>query len=487
MMPFILAFKNIISRRSSIFIVLFMTFAAALLSITNAIFDSSERGIDEIYINSFTGDFMIRPIATFQASLFGDETPRNGDVTELGRLAPYTEICDLLNQTPSIEKHIPQLTGLARAESDSEQHTRFLFGVPGEDYISSMKSISILEGNPYAPDERGVMLSSKDAKRFDVKIGDIMQFSTTDGATFRIRAAPVSAIYDYEIYNEIFDRFILIDPNTFRALFDISDAAADGMEITNEQSSLLEDDLDWDALFDDTSDVSIDELFSEYINSENMQEIKSVTVELDIETNHKNSNSGTMWNFIIGKLKDDQSASHTIRSLNKAFKKNGWPVEAVAWKFAAGGAVMFLHWLRIILNAGIIIVLAAGFIVINNTLVINVLDRTKEIGTIRAIGGSKLFISLECMAETFILAIIAAILGNILGAVGAKILTRAHIVLSNSFLRQLFGGSAIVTVVTWKNVRNIFLFMIFLGMFGWIYPVSTALKVSPLEAMTGGK
>lgn len=487
MMPFILAFKNIISRRSSIFIVLFMTLAATLLSITNAIFDSSEHGIDEIYINSFTGDFIIRPTTTFQASLFGDETPMNGDVTELGHIVPYVEICELLNQTSSIEKHIPQLTGVARAESDEEHYIRFLFGVPGEDYISLMESISILEGTPYTSDERGVMLSKKYAENFKVKIGDIMQFATTDGATFRIRVAPVSAIYDYEIHNEIFDRFILIDPNTFRSIFDISDAAADGMEITHEQSSMLGSDLDWDSLFDDTSDVSIDDLFSEQVNSESIQEIESVTVEFGIETNQENHNTGTMWNFIICKLKNNQSASRTIRALNKTFKKNGWPVEAVNWKFAAGGSILFLYWLRIILNAGILVVLAAGFIVINNTLVINVLDRTKEIGTIRAIGGSKLFISLECMAETFILAIIAAILGNILGAVGAKLLTEAHIVLNNSFLRQLFGGETLVTVITWKNVRNIFVFMIFLGMFGWIYPVSTALKVSPLEAMTGGK
>ena len=143
--------------------------------------------------------------------------------------------------------------------------------------------------------------------------------------------------------------------------------------------------------------------------------------------------------------------------------------------------------MRIILNIGIAIVLCAGFIIVNNTLVINVLDRTQEIGTLRAIGTKKRYISVECMIETFILTLTGGVIGVLFGNWICHLITKANIVLNNSFLVQLFGSDALNIFVTGGNVFKMFLLVVMLGIIGWIYPVITAMKVSPVVAMQGGR
>ena len=143
--------------------------------------------------------------------------------------------------------------------------------------------------------------------------------------------------------------------------------------------------------------------------------------------------------------------------------------------------------MRIIFNIGISIVLFAGFIIVNNTLVINVLDRTQEIGTMRAIGAKKRFISLQCMAETFIMTLTSGVIGVLLGTWACHLITKANIVLHNSFLIQLFGGDALQIFVTPLNVVKMFALVIGLGIVGWIYPVINAVRVSPVRAMQGAR
>ena len=143
--------------------------------------------------------------------------------------------------------------------------------------------------------------------------------------------------------------------------------------------------------------------------------------------------------------------------------------------------------MRIIFNLGITIVLFAGFIIVNNTLVINVLDRTQEIGTMRAIGTKKRFVSVECMAETFMMTLTSGVIGVLAGMWCCHLITKAHIVFHNSFLIQLFGGDALNIFVTGGNVAKMFLLVVMLGVIGWIYPVITAVKVSPVVAMQGAR
>ncbi|WP_257225372.1 ABC transporter permease [Treponema parvum] len=492
-MLFELAVKNIVSRKSSFVIILFIAMSVALLVLINSVFDRTEHGVEEVFINSFTGDLIIRPKSKIPLSLFGDETPVTGTLTKLENLVPYDGVCGVLSSNPHVKSFIPQVSGLAVAENKENRLLVHLFGVDGAEFAKHMPSLRVVEGSPYVSGSKGAMLLKTTAASLGVSVGDMIQFSVVDGLSARIRAVPVSAIYDYTVLNTTLERYMLLDPPTLRSLTDMGETASD-IEIDDSASEILKNAAEIDSLFDGANDV--DAVIREDIEAPPEDSISGGGVEGSLSDNAalsaKTEFEGTgiksgSWNFIIVRLDSGKNAGKVIRAVNKIFHKNDWPVEAVGWRHAAGNSAMYLYWMRIIFNIGVLIILSSGFIVVNNTLVINVLDRIREIGTMRAVGASGKYVSLLFMLETFMITFVAGILGCLIGSLASFLLTRAHIAFSNSFLIQLFGGNTLAAKITFSNLRNSLGMSLILGVIGWIYPVRAALSISPVQAIQGAR
>ncbi len=474
-MLFYLAFKNIVSRKSSAVIVLFISFSIMLMVVVNSIFDCTENGIEKVFSRSFTGDFAIFPKSDYSMSLFGDETPVTGNLTQIDTLVSYNDLRSFLESNPKVESLVPQVTCFSAMEfGGSGKIPVYLFGVDGVSYVKSMSAIKILRGEPFPFPERGCMISAHYAELTGADLGDTIQFTVVDGPTFRIRAAKVYAVYDYEIQSDTLDKIVLVDSVTAKQLLDMSESVAEDYFIDEEKTSLLDEDMD--SIFDDAEDVD-PVFFDEEIPSENSAEKNEL---------NESFASSSSWNFLMCNLSRGTNAKKIIRALNKNFKKRDLPLRAVDWRTAAGSTALYLYWMRIIFNAGVIVILACGFIIINNTLVVNVLNRTQEIGTLRAEGASRIFVSLQCMIETFLLTITAGILGCILGAFCDFLITNAHIVFKNSFIRQLFGAETLSVHASFYALLKAMILSVLLGFLGWIYPVRTALSVNPVQAMQGG-
>lgn len=468
-----LAVKNIVSRKSSFAIVLFISFSIALLVLSNSVFDSTEVGIEDVFKNSYTGDLVIRPKTKNQLSLFGDETPVTGRLTKIEMIPLYEEVKSIIQENKQIKDFLPQVTGIAEVETPEEDIYLYLFGVDSSHYLKLMPSIKLLEGSAFLSGEKGALLCKPVAEDLGVKIGDTIQFTVVDGPTFRIRAVPVTGIYEWKVENETMKQFCIIDSKTVRAVMNITETFSDA-EIDENKTTLLQNlDSDFDDLFAEASDTEA--------------VLEDVTVFSDSEKTEDVNENSSDWNFIIARTVNPEKASSTIRKLNKVFKNRGIDVEAVSWRQAAGRTAMYLYWMRIIFNAGILIILFAGFMVVNNALVINVLDRISEIGTMRAVGSSQAFIALLFMFETLFITISSGFIGSVLGSFFSSLVSAAQISFSNSFLIQLFGGTTLVTKITFNNIKNSFLLALFLGIIGWIYPLKTALKISPVSAMNGAK
>ena len=503
-----LAVRNIISRRSSIIIILFITFTVTMFCVANAVFDSTEQGVQKTYATSFTGDIFIRPKAEAQLSLFGDETPVTGELTQIDTISPYGEIRELLQNNPKFLGFTPQVTCMTSMEANGNRIPVYAFGIEVEEYLSLMDSIEILEGKPFAQGEKGLMLTDRTASRLGVSAGQEVQFVVVDGPDFRIRAAPVSAIYKYTVHNDIFDRFVLLDGDTVRSLLDLESGVYIAENYIEEDDKNLiesfEDFDDFDSLFDEVSDTSAVVEFVE--NGEIMESDKivyegeiAVDAEINAEANLDDSFDESVaevaegyipsatWNYLIVKVKPDVNVKKEIRNLKSTFRKKGWPVDAADWRHAAGSISLYLYWLRLIFNIGIAIILVAGFIIVNNTLVVNVLDRTSEIGTLRALGARKRFISFECMAETFIMTLTGGFFGVLFAEIICHFITKANIVLKNSFLIQLFGSDALQVYVNGDNILKMIILVVLLGLIGWVYPVINAVKISPVKAMQGAR
>ncbi len=496
MFAFRLAFKNVISRRSSFVIVLFVAFSIALLVMSNAVFDGTRTGIEKTFSGNFTGDIVIRPKADFPMSLFGDETPITGSLSELPTLVPYSELFDFVSNYPGIDHVVPQITGRAVIRIDGDNVPVCLFGVDGHKYSDLMEGISIVEGTPYEDDEHKIMLSTQsqkiiyDATDVMLKPGDTVQLVSTNGSSYTLRAVTVSGIYEYSVKNDLQDKIVLIDPDTLRSLIGLESSSIDESFFDESNSGFLKklDSSDSvDDLFGEDMFAEEEELFSGASEEAECDAVPdSVPVEAEEASGRvvfNDDEKETVWNYLVCDVDKGIPSSIVIRHLNRYFSKKDWPVQAVDWRTSAGMASQYIYWMRLIFNIGIIVILGTGFIVVSNSLVISALDRTKETGVLRAMGGSRKFIGIQYLLETLLITVTAGVLGCVLGVIGNSLLVGAEITFSNSYLIQLFGGTQLKTIVTSANIAAAMTLSLILAVIGWIYPVRIALETSPVMAM----
>jgi len=83
-----------------------------------------------------------------------------------------------------------------------------------------------------------------------------------------------------------------------------------------------------------------------------------------------------------------------------------------------------LNSVKTVATFSLIGAMAAGAVIILLTMIMVVRERKREIGVVKAIGGSNLRIMLEFMAESLTLAVLGAVIGLIIGVVGGQPVTK---------------------------------------------------------------
>ena len=128
-----------------------------------------------------------------------------------------------------------------------------------------------------------------------------------------------------------------------------------------------------------------------------------------------------------------------------------------------------------VLIAFVAISLVVSSIMIGIITYISVLERTKEIGILRAIGASKRDISRVFNAETFIIGLTAGLIG-----IGATLLLNIPI---NDIIHDLTGITAINSVLPVTGAVALVIISVFLTFVAGLIPSGLAAKKDPVEAL----
>jgi len=121
------------------------------------------------------------------------------------------------------------------------------------------------------------------------------------------------------------------------------------------------------------------------------------------------------------------------------------------------------------LLAGIAAVsLIVGGIGIMNIMLVSVTERTREIGTRKAVGAKRRDILLQFLVESLVLSLLGGIIGILLGVGGASLIAK-------------FAGWK--TLVSADAILLAFLFAASVGIFFGIYPARKAARLNPIEAL----
>jgi len=131
-----------------------------------------------------------------------------------------------------------------------------------------------------------------------------------------------------------------------------------------------------------------------------------------------------------------------------------------------------------------IILLALAFGIVN-TMMMSVLERTREIGMLLALGMNKFKIFLMILLETFFLILAGCPIGILLALTTIGITQRTGINFSQfTEVYSSFGYSSIIyPTLTWSQFENIVVLIILSALISALFPARRALKLKPAESL----
>lgn len=453
-----------------------------LLYFANAILEASSSGLQASFIGSFTGHLAIGGHTEEAYGLFGNETPIVSEYEIVPSLPDYAAINEDLSSLESVEALSPIVTAAAQFRYGAYTEKNPLFGIDPETYFTVCSDLEILSGDTEAMNNGGAFLNESMVKRIETKTGRPLSlganFSLTSivNGSAKLRTASYAGMYRYPAPNEALDRVVLVDASIARALCDYTAGFA-----------LAANDNDpHPAPKQESEAFDIDDLFAE---KKPLQDAKEGLELADVESTLRDvarrdalvATNDAAWSFVIVRMKDPRDAASTIARLRRELDPEDYRV--LDWQIAAGSSALILIAVRAILYAGVFILLLGSALVVMNSLVISVLERTEEIGSMRALGASKSFVRRQFMAETFILTGSAAIAGLLISVLLVSFFGNVGFKLDNPLLASLFGSAVLRPVVSPASMVLHFFGALAAGSLAWIYPVSLALKIQPIHAI----
>lgn len=498
---FKLALRNLIEHKSkSIIIALFLTLGIAIVVMGNSFLESINRGLEKDFRENYTGDLAITiiPSKGETIDIFGlsstDLSNPYPDNPPLPNLSRVEEIVASKEQVSSYSKVISAKCFFAKGtEFDFEEFTEMdsisfddlpismLFSGEQPSFFKMFKNINIIEGSYPEEGTNQVLIDSRVKKTYEklykqsLNIGDKIIISAA-GPMATLREAVICGIFKPGNENSAMMQIIYCDPDLARSFAGLTFGS------TIEQS--LPDNIDLGL-----SQVEEDDLFSDVIDYDSdilltgKADFNSILGDTDLRDKLNTADQGA-WNYIVCKLKNPGEADHLVAELNKEFAKEELKVQALNWKGAGYSMASSVDGISIIFNLLVFILGVVVFIIIMNTMTVSVLERTSEIGTMRAIGAEKSFIKKLFFAESLFLTFISTVAGMILGSILMAIFNSFEITITNSIAKMILGGGLLHFSPTFAIYIVTVIVAVLCGFISTLYPVNSALRVSPLKALS---
>jgi ABC-type lipoprotein release transport system permease subunit len=158
-------------------------------------------------------------------------------------------------------------------------------------------------------------------------------------------------------------------------------------------------------------------------------------------------------------------------------------LRVVSWREAAGLLGQFILLARVVLYFAVGIIFVVAMVIINNAVMMATLQRTAEVGTMRAIGAQRGFILSMVLVETLTLGLVFGALGAGLGTGVVSALHAFGIPARNETLYFFFSGPRLHPVLSVTNIVAALVIVIVVTTLSTLYPAFIATRVPPVRAM----
>lgn len=533
-----MALRNVREHKSkSLIIGILLLVGAFVIVLGNAFMDASKAGIRTSFTENYTGDVFVSGISEDgDVSLFGVMSP--GGMAPTPTIPDYEKVFAKVTSMPKVAKASGMATGYgivtkeANNEEDSTDTVQantqsqsssaastatatasqdstsadaskttssgnsqdmmekmmpdmrflFLFGIDANNYWDVFDSVQLASGSRLKPGEIGIILNEKYMDSISKSIGKTLHIGDTlviqgmSSMGMKLREVPIVGTYVQRDEGSMPEQLAFIDINTLRVMAGMTVGANEAIKLSAENTNMLSTENP-DELF--SSDLVVSPTSSSGFNEARLQaQLADKTVSM--KANEADTGA---WQFIVIRTKRPSDSASVIKELNDYFNKEGIAAVAGDWQKAAGPYGQSVDVIRIVFSIAISVLFIVAIIIIMNTFVISVIERTGEIGTMRAIGADKGFIRKLFAAESLTLSVIFSTIGASLALLVVTVIRLLKISSGNMFFEVLFGGKYISPFVTPLNFFGAILAMSLVGFLAHLYPVSVALKIQPVQAM----
>jgi ABC-type lipoprotein release transport system permease subunit len=500
-----IAWRNIKRHKGKSFVIGIILFLGALLmTLGNGVISGMNEGIESNIINGFMGD-----IAVISNKEKSDNILLKMYGEAINTIPNYKEIKSILLKEPYIDSFIPigKNMALVLNENEGDPWYMYIIGVDFKEYSRIFKNnIFALEGRLLNDVEPGIMIPVKmrdelytrmnvwmlpenskfdeknltdDAKPYKnelmLKTNAVFMGSRDDSSTSDIRLG-IKGIIKYKALNTFWGHFSIMDIESYRNCMGYFSASELAVNISRDKQKLLATESEnLDAMFGRDSFI-VSDTGSSDIGSINFKK-KGLTTKTGVDLE-----SG-IYNCVFVKLKNSGRLEKSIDDLNAKFRQSGMELRAVPWKKATG----FIGSMAVIIKGALFIFVMMLFfvaiVIIVNTLTMAAIERTTEIGMMRAVGARKSFISGMFLGETVILSGIFGGLGFILGIIIVNIVPLLQITTGNDLLQLLYGGDTFKPFLSLFDMLIVIIQLALVTIITALYPIKVAKSISPLDAI----
>lgn len=519
---FKLAFRNVWRHRGQSLVIGAILFLGALLmTLGNGVVTGMEQGLQRTVARSFTGDLVLVPKAQLSDNVFMEMMGRG-----LEPLYGYPSLKAALDSAPWVAGHLPigKGTVMVLNEEDGPGVFLYLLGVDFARYRAFFPdNLTLLEGSLPAAGGRGMLLPTgarleiqrqanlwflpagasldttqlpdADARRHAAELilkRDMVLMGFNEANTATDIRLPVDGVFKYRALNTIFGSFALTDIESYRrctGFFASEDRA--GTALAGRDSALMasdEGDLDrmlGEAAFggEEPAAVGSGAANGTAALPDAEPPASTATQAAPQAAARPSDPDAGAYNLVLISLRDPAQAEAAKAGLNALFAARKLDVRAVSWKQALGPVGSMALIIKAALTIFVGLLFAVAVIIIVNTLTMAALERTPELGMMRAIGARKGFIGRMFLAETAVLSALFGGIGIATGALATVILSSLHLTSDNDMLQLAFGGDTFRPVLLPAD------FLLAAGQLAAVtlaavaYPLWLARRVSPLDAV----
>jgi len=183
------------------------------------------------------------------------------------------------------------------------------------------------------------------------------------------------------------------------------------------------------------------------------------------------------WAGILILAEDPIYVNNITETINNVYGRNVNVISFLAIAEIASSITGAVNFMTFAASLAAFAVAVAG---VAATMITSVIERTREIGVMKALGFTDGQVLILIISEGIIMSLIGAVIGISLGSIGAYILSSRGLTISSGFTEIVINAPPDINIY---NISLTTLMTIFIGIIGSAFPAYRAAKIPPAMAL----